>query len=65
MWGEKYVEDTIIDMPTVKQSESKISSSFKILRYWSASHRENSRLLVEVDRVHHDEDLLVLVRQPR
>ena len=28
------------------------------------SHREDSGLLVEVDGVHDDEDLLVLVRQP-
>ena len=28
------------------------------------AHRENSRLLVQVDGVHHDEDLLVLVGKP-
>jgi len=28
------------------------------------AHRKNSRLLVEVDGVHHDEDLLVLVGKP-
>ena len=31
---------------------------------WKWSHRQNSGLLVEVDGVHDDEDLLVLVRQP-
>ena len=48
----------------MKSARCICTNSLDSSRYKKSAHREDSGLLVEVDGVHDDEDLLVLVRQP-